>query len=604
MTHRWPAIARLVPHAGFGPAAAAIAHSLVTGLLPIAFIFCTSSMLAALPDTAHPHAWVAPAGLAMAALLAQQALAPFQAALAELVTRRVDERCLNHVVTSAVARTPMADLQRPEVMDRLGDVNAAFEGAAPTPGAAVAGAIALVARYVQLLGAVVLVGVELSPLAGLVAAATALVVRFAQRGSLARFATAWTGMAGARRKINYLLDVGLGAADAKELRVLGLLPWLRARHRADSRAYLAPMWARRRRIYFGPFVGYSLIALTGGGLTMVLLERAAVAGRVDLRALSIGVQCLLVAMRFGVFFPESDIKTQHGFETRRAILEFERYAVPPASPPEAARGEVAAPHGEVAAPRRSIAFERVVFAYDEAPVPVLDGCDLEITAGRSTAIVGLNGAGKTTLIKLLARLHDPQRGRVTVDGRDLRDLDVHAWRRRLAVVFQDFLRYDLTAADNIRMGAPDLPRDDTALLDAAERAGALDLIERLPAGLDTPLSSRYRGGQDLSGGQWQRIALARALYAVHAGASVLVMDEPTAHLDVRAETRFFDRFLELTEGLTTVLVAHRFSTVRHADRIVVLDGGRVVEAGDHEGLVGSGGRYAKLFALQAERFAR
>ncbi|MCO5993882.1 ABC transporter ATP-binding protein [Actinoallomurus rhizosphaericola] len=597
MTRRWAAIARLVPHAGFGPAAAAIAHSLVTGLLPIAFIFCTSSMLAALPDSAHPHAWVAPAGLAMAALLAQQVLAPFQAALAELVTRRVDERCLNRVVTSAVADTPMAALQRPEVMDRLGDVNAAFEGAAPTPGAAVAGAIALVTRYVQLLGAVLLVGVELSPVAGLVAAATALIVRVAQRGSLARFATAWTGMAAARRKINYLLDVGLGAADAKELRVLGLLPWLRARHRADSRAYLAPMWARRRRIYFRPFVGYSLIALTGGGLTMVLLERAAVAGRVDLRALSIAVQCLLVAMRFGVFFPESDIKTQHGFETQRAILEFERYAVPPASLPEVTGGEVAAP-------RRSITFERVVFAYDEAPVPVLDGCDLEITAGRSTAIVGFNGAGKTTLIKLLARLHDPQRGRVTVDGRDLRDLDVRAWRRRLAVIFQDFLRYDLTAADNIRMGAPDLPRDDAALLGAAERAGALELIERLPAGLDTPLSSRYRGGQDLSGGQWQRIALARALYAVHAGASVLVMDEPTAHFDVRAETRFFDRFLELTEGLTTVLVAHRFSTVRHADRIVVLDGGRVVESGDHDGLVGLGGRYAKLFALQAERFAR
>jgi len=596
VTFRWPAIARLAPHAGIGPAVTAVAHSLVVGLLPIGFIYWTSSMLAALPDSAHPHAWVVPAGLAMAALLAQQVLAPFQIALAELVARRVDERCLTQVVTSAVALAPMSRLQRPEVMDRLGDVNAAFDGASPTPGDAVAGAIALVARYAQLLGAVILVGVELSPVAGVAAAATALVVRVGQRSSLSRFAHVWDGMAGARRRITYLIDVGLDAAAAKEIRVLGLLPWMRARHHADSRAYLARMWARRRRIYLWPFVVYSLIALAGGGLTMVLLERAAVAGRVDLRGMSIAIQCLLVAMRFGVFFPESDIKTQHGFETHRAIVEFERYAVPALPPAVSGDG--------VAGPRRAIAFEGVVFAYEEGAPPVLDGCDLELAAGRSTAIVGLNGAGKTTLIKLLARLHDPQRGRLTVDGRDLRELDVREWRRRLAVIFQDFVRYDLSVAANIRMGAPDLPRDDAALLDVADRAGALELIMELPAGLDTPLSSRYRGGQDLSGGQWQRIALARALYAVEAGASILVMDEPTAHFDVRAETRFFDRFLELTHGLTTVLVAHRFSTVRRADRIVVLDRGRVTETGDHERLVGLGGAYAKLFALQAERFSR
>jgi len=596
VTFRWSALARLAPYAGIGSVVTAVVHSLVVGLLPIGFIFWTSSMLAALPDTAHPHAWVFPAGLAMAALLAQQVLAPFQIALAELVARRVDERCLNQVVTSAVALAPMSRLQRPEVMDRLGDVNAAFDGASPTPGEAVAGAIALVARYAQLLGAVILVSVELSPVVGLAAAATAVVVRVGQRSSLSRFAHVWDGMAGARRRINYLVDVGLDAAAAKEIRVLGLLPWLRARHRADSRAYLVRMWARRRRIYLWPFVVYSLIALAGGGLTMVLLERAAVTGSVDLRGMSIAIQCLLVAMRFGVFFPESDIKTQHGLETHRAIVEFERYAVP--APPPAVSGD------GVAGPRRSIAFEGVVFAYEEGAAPVLDGCDLELTAGRSTAIVGLNGVGKTTLIKLLARLHDPQRGRLTVDGRDLRELDVREWRRRLAVIFQDFVRYDLSVAANIRMGAPDLPRDDATLLDVADRAGALELIMRLPAGLDTPLSSRYRGGQDLSGGQWQRIALARALYAVEAGASVLVMDEPTAHFDVRAETRFFDRFLELTHGLTTVLVAHRFSTVRRADRIVVLDRGRVAEIGDHERLVGLGGEYAKLFALQAERFSR
>jgi ATP-binding cassette subfamily B protein len=593
---RWLSIARLLPDAGIGLAVTAVAHSLAVGLLPIGFIFWTSSMLARLPDGTNPHAWVVPAGLAMAALLTQQALAPFQLALAELVTRRVDDRCLRRVITSAVARTPMPDLHRPEVMDRLADVRSAFDGAAPTPGAAVAGAIALVARYVQLFGAVILVGVELNPVAGLVVAATALFIRAAQRNSLARFANEWDGMAGSRRKIGYLLDVGLDTAAAKEIRILGLLPWLRARHHADSQAYLTRMWARRRRILFRPFLGYSLVALAGGGLAMVLLARAAVPGRVGLRELSIAIQGLLVPMRFGVFFPESDIKTQYGFETHRAITEFERYAAPETVSVRSGDG--------FRAPRNSIGFEQVVFGYDGAAAPVLDGCDFELVAGHSTAIVGLNGAGKTTLIKLLARLYDPQQGRITVDGCDLRELDARQWQRRLAIVFQDFVRYELTAGANIAMGAPDFGYRQAALSAAAERAGALELIKDLPAGFDTPLSSRYRGGQDLSGGQWQRIALARAFYAVEAGASVLVLDEPTAHFDVRAEARFFDRFLDLTQGLTTVLVSHRFSTIRRADRIVVLDHGRVVESGDHERLVGLGGRYAQLFTLQAERFSR
>jgi ATP-binding cassette subfamily B protein len=280
------------------------------------------------------------------------------------------------------------------------------------------------------------------------------------------------------------------------------------------------------------------------------------------------------------------------------MLEIERAAAqrPPGRP---------RPGGRQAgrAPVSGIAFEKVSFAYPGSGRNVLQDLDLQFPAGTSTAIVGLNGAGKTTLVKLLSGLHEPTGGRITVDGAALEELDARSWQRRLAVIYQDYVRYELDAAANIGLGAPGHLGDTEALEQAIERAGAAEVTAALPDGLATVLSSRYSGGVDLSGGQWQRIALARALFAVQAGASVLILDEPTAQLDARAEVAFFDRFLELTRGLTTVVISHRFSTVRRADRVAVLDGGRITEQGSHEELLAAGGQYAQLFALQARRFA-
>jgi ATP-binding cassette, subfamily B, bacterial len=225
---------------------------------------------------------------------------------------------------------------------------------------------------------------------------------------------------------------------------------------------------------------------------------------------------------------------------------------------------------------------------------------LEPPAGRSLAVVGANGAGKTTLVKLLCGLYEPTAGRIEVDGQDLAEIDPMAWQERLAAIFQDFSRYALTARENVTLGAP---LDDAALQRAATRAGALPVIDRLPNGWETVLSRQFTGGDDLSGGQWQRVALVRALYAVERGARVLVLDEPAANLDVRAEAELYDRFLDLTAGLTTIVISHRFSTVRRADRIVVLDGGRIAESGSHDELLALGGRYAHMFRLQADRFA-
>jgi ATP-binding cassette, subfamily B, bacterial len=245
-------------------------------------------------------------------------------------------------------------------------------------------------------------------------------------------------------------------------------------------------------------------------------------------------------------------------------------------------------------PRREIRFRNVRFTYPSTSSPVLDGFDLTIPAGSSLAIVGQNGAGKTTLAKLLCRLYDPQEGSIEVDGVDLRQLDLDAWRARLAAVFQDFTRFELPLRDNVApAGAP-----GEVIEAALAEAGAAHLTS-----LDTVLSRGYEGGTDLSGGQWQRIALARSLCAVRLGAGLVLLDEPTAQLDVRGEAEIFERILAATRHATTILISHRFSTVRHADRICVLEHGRVVELGTHDELMAGGGRYRTMFDLQASRFS-
>jgi ABC-type multidrug transport system fused ATPase/permease subunit len=246
-------------------------------------------------------------------------------------------------------------------------------------------------------------------------------------------------------------------------------------------------------------------------------------------------------------------------------------------------------------PAHDIRFRNVTFAYpgQSGKGTVLDGFDLTIPAGSSLAIVGQNGAGKTTLAKLLCRLYDPQQGAIEVDGIDLRDVDLASWRSRITAVFQDFIRFELPLRDNVAPGgAP-----DETIRAALSAAGASQL-----ANLDTILARGYEGGTDLSGGQWQRIALARALCAVANGVGVVLLDEPTAQLDVRGEAEIFERILASTRHCTTILISHRFSTVRHADRICVLEGGKVVELGNHDELMARGGRYRTMFDLQAQRF--
>ena len=249
--------------------------------------------------------------------------------------------------------------------------------------------------------------------------------------------------------------------------------------------------------------------------------------------------------------------------------------------------------------REGFRFEDVHFGYPGAAKPVLNGISFHLAPGQKIALLGENGAGKTTLVKLLCRLYDPSAGRITLDGKDLRDYDPESLRQEIGVIFQDFLKYDATAGDNIGFGLIESLTDPARIDQASEKSYADSVISTLPSGYETMLGRRFEGGIELSQGQWQKIALARAYMR---DAQLLILDEPTASLDARAEYEVFERFANLTAGKSAVLISHRFSTVRMADLILVLEHGKILEQGSHEELLARGTRYAELFELQAAGF--
>ena len=387
----------------------------------------------------------------------------------------------------------------------------------------------------------------------------------------------------AQRHAEYAYRLAVEPPAAKELRLFGLADWTVERFRSHRRRLFELRW-RATRLRERP-LGWSLILVLAANIVVFWsIAGAAADGTLALDRVvtyaSAAVTTSLIA--FGGLSWALDGAAAPVAATLRL-----REAMDPAG------SLVQATAAASGMPGREIRFRNVTFAYPGTGQPVLEGFDLTIPAGSSLAIVGQNGAGKTTLAKLLCRLYDLQAGAIEVDGVDLRDLDLDAWRSRLAAVFQDFIRFELPLRDNVApAGAP-----DDVIRDALADAGAAGLAD-----LGTVLARGYEGGTELSGGQWQRVALARALCAVRLGAGVVLLDEPTAQLDVRGEAEIFDRILTATRGTTTILISHRFSTVRHADRICVLESGKVVEHGTHEELMAASGRYRTMFDLQASRF--
>jgi ATP-binding cassette, subfamily B, bacterial len=596
--------AELLPKAGLWLLATTALAEIVVGLLPVAVMLAISAAVAGAPGAAAAGPGSPAASrvivallLAVGAFCLTQLLSPLTTALGSLMQLKVDGYCIERLMRGALLRAPYPALEESRVLDPLTDAFASLESGWATPGAACAALMALTARYAQLAGALALVAGLYSGWLAALLLAVALLIRHGRRGWQRRERQLWRDLGSARRKVLYLRRLGTGPAAAKEIRVFGLIGWIRAHYRSDADAFLGPLAVRRRKIGMKPFIYYSGLAFAVGAVALVLLVHGFAQGQLSLFEFVLFLQVLRMALLFGDSFPECDDNLTFGYHAYNAMLDFEQAAGPaPTSGPQA-------PARRVTGQLQAIRFEHVDFRYGCAGPLVLRDLSFTMPAGTSTAIVGLNGAGKTTLIKLLAKLYEPTAGRIMAGETDLADIPPVSWHGRIAVIFQDFNRYQLSAGENIGFGSIPHLGDTEGICAAAGKAGVLAAIESLPQGLQTPLSRQYPGGADLSGGQWQRVALARVMFAVRHGAQVLVLDEPTAQLDARAEVEFFDRFLDLTRGTTSVVISHRFSTVRRADRILVLENGSIAESGTHDELLRLDGRYAELFRAQAQPYA-
>jgi ATP-binding cassette subfamily B protein len=409
-------------------------------------------------------------------------------------------------------------------------------------------------------------------------------------------ATGMVDTTGEGRAAKYWSEVVGTAAGAQELRLFGFGDWATERfHQHGS----VPVRELSKVLLGAHRLHWTIFALNGLSVLVpfLIFARAAVDGDIDAAGLTaalggvVAVARVLSSMGFEAFSIEAAVPQLSAVRELRRYHDDERSA--------AERRPVAEP-GAAAVPE--IRFEHVSFSYPGSERPVLADLDLTLRPGESVAIVGENGVGKTTLLKLLVGFYTPSSGRILIDGVDLRDIAPRVWRRRLAVIFQEFTRFELSALENVTLADPTRPNARALADESAVAASADELIAGLPHGWDTILSRAFTDGVELSGGQWQRIALARAFYSAKVGGQVLILDEPTASLDVDAEVALFDQLLTHAAGCTAIVVSHRFSTVRRADRIVVLREGTVAEDGSHDDLHARGGIYAQLYDLQADRF--
>ena len=393
-----------------------------------------------------------------------------------------------------------------------------------------------------------------------------------------------------RRELDYLRVLGGSREAAKELKLFGLKNFLVARFtRLSDRIYRENVDLARRRLVAGSLL--SLIGTAGYYSAYVYVIWRTVTGSLTIGTLTFLTGAIVQASGNieQIFSILSSIADQALFLTD--LLAFFKMKPTISSKP-----------GALPAPRpilRGFEFRNVSFHYPGASRMVINGLNLHLRAGERVALIGENGEGKTTLVKLMTRLYDPVEGQVLLDGVDLREYDLEDLYREIGVIFQDFMRYEMTARENIAVGRIDEINDFHLLKTAADKSMASEVIERLPRDYEQMLGRRFENGMDLSGGEWQKIALARAYLR---DAQVLILDEPTAALDARSEFEVFQRFAELTAGKSALFISHRFSTVRMADRIVVMHNGRIAEDGDHNNLLNLGGRYACMFEMQAASY--
>lgn len=486
------------------------------------------------------------------------------------------------VRAAAAAQPTLVELGDPLFQD---DITRASDlghrgGRVRSPGAAAVGQALFTLRLVGGIMAAVVLAQFSVPLAGLV-----VLLALLNRAILRR---QWMHLAGVddaqsrlRRRTDYWSTLGRDPRVAGEVRLFGLGPWITTRHRRVLAAERGPVLRDRMSVMRQQSL---IILLTVGTAFVGILPPvlAATSGNISAAQLVTSITAVWGILNLLAGMGHEAFDIEYGRSTVRALDRLIRDTSParPTRPP--------AP-----SPAAIVELADVTFAYPTQTGNVLTGLDLTIRKGEVLGIVGPNGAGKTTLVKMIAGLLEPTSGTIRI-GED--------GTTRATAVFQDLLHYPLTLRDNVALAAPEVEATDAAVLDALRQADAGYLAERLPHGLDTILHRDLDQGVEISGGQWQRVAIARAVFAAHAGREIVILDEPTANLDVRAETAFYETVVRTLPGATTLLISHRLSTVRRADRIVLLSGGRITEQGGHTELIAQRGEYARLFELQASRF--
>ena len=393
-----------------------------------------------------------------------------------------------------------------------------------------------------------------------------------------------------RRKMDYLRQVGGSKEAAKELKLFNLSDYLTRRfEKISHQIYVENVTLSRRRLFWGGLL--SILAQIGYYSAYVLSIFRTIQGTYNIGDFALITTAIMQAMGNiqQAFSTLSGVADQALFLTdllaffeMKPRVESKVDGLPAPSPV-----------------RQGFEFRNVSFAYPGTERRVLRDFNFTLRPGERIALIGENGQGKTTIVKLITRLYDPTEGQVLLDGVDLRDYDLDSLHAEIGVIFQDFMRYEMTARENIAVGRIEVPHTEGEIEYAAQKSLASEVVGKLRGGYEQMLGRRFESGVDLSGGEWQKLALARAYLR---DAQLLILDEPTASLDARSELEVFERFAELTEGKMALLISHRFSTVRMADRIVVLEGGRLVEEGSHSQLMALGGRYADMFEMQAASY--
>jgi ATP-binding cassette subfamily B protein len=582
---------RLVWSSGAGWTAASVALVLVQSVLPLVQLYLLKLMVDAVAGMVRGNEGTAFQRIAILVSLAAAAglIGAICRSLAGLVAEGQARAVSDHLHDVVHAKAVDIDLEYYETPRYHDALHRAQQEGAYRSTRIVNGLVQVVQNSLALLlMAAVLVSFHFGTAAVLFAAAVPGVlmrVRHARRTYESQ-----RSQTHAERRAQYYHSMLTGTAHAKEVRLFGLGPLFRQRHR-DLRLEL-----RRRRLEVAGWRFRSDLVTQGSATVAVFGSFAFILYRAVLGALTVGdVVMYYHAFQRGQDFLKEILSGLAGLYEDHLFLanlyeflDMERKVVEPPKPKRVPRPM-----------RAGIVFDGVSFQYPTAPRKVLQDVALTIRPGEHVALVGANGSGKTTLVKLLCRLYDPAGGTITLDGIDIRDFATSALRREIAVVFQDWVAYHVSARDNIWFGDPHPDCDQRRIQQAARDAGADEVISRLRNGYETMLGNWFEAGEELSMGEWQKIALARGFVR---DAQIVILDEPSSFLDVQTEHQMFKRFRQLAAGRSTILISHRLSTVRMADCIYVLEDGRIAESGGHDELISRGGAYARLFETQARSY--